>query len=129
MAEVFVDDYSNIATFANADEVFTALNYPVYFRARGSIANNEPMSRFSDTFAQSQLLFGDALSDMAVFFENHDNPRFLSEANDLKKYENAIALIHTWTGIPTLYYGCEQDMAGGNDPDNRRPLWEFGYNQ
>lgn len=65
---------------------------------------------------------------MGVFFENHDNPRFLSIQNDKSQYLNAISLTMTWIGIPFLYYGCEQDMEGGNDPDNRRAMWKYGYN-
>lgn len=28
-----------------------------------------------------------------------------------------------------MYYGAEQDMKGGADPDNRHALWELGYSQ
>ncbi|CAL6037678.1 Alpha_amylase [Hexamita inflata] len=37
--------------------------------------------------------------------------------------------MHTWIGIPVLYYGSEQDMNGGNDPDNRHPMWWVGFNE
>jgi glycosidase len=30
-------------------------------------------------------------------------------------------------GIPCLYYGTEQDFAGGNDPANREVLWDTGF--
>jgi len=29
----------------------------------------------------------------------------------------------TWDGIPCIYYGTEQDFAGGNDPGNREDMW------
>lgn len=61
-------------------------------------------------------------------FENHDNQRFLNMNGDKARYDNAIALTLTWIGIPYIYYGCEQDMPGGNDPDNRRAMWKYGYN-
>ncbi|MCZ7680979.1 MAG: alpha-amylase family glycosyl hydrolase [Sandaracinaceae bacterium] len=28
---------------------------------------------------------------------------------------------------PCIYYGTEQELAGGNDPSNREPLWRTGY--
>ena len=33
----------------------------------------------------------------------------------------------TEEGIPCLYYGTEQDFAGGNDPANREVLWNSGF--
>ena len=29
----------------------------------------------------------------------------------------------TWDGVPCLYYGTEQDFAGGVDPKNREDMW------
>jgi alpha-amylase len=31
-------------------------------------------------------------------------------------------------GIPIIYYGSEQGFNGGNDPDNREPLWTSNFN-
>jgi alpha-amylase len=59
------------------------------------------------TFSEAQQKFGDSVKDMGVFFENHDNPRFLSLNGDKSKYANAIAMTMSWIGIPYLYYGCE----------------------
>ncbi|CAL6007194.1 Alpha_amylase [Hexamita inflata] len=75
----------------------------------------------------SQDAFGDKMHDMGIFIDNHDQPRFLHTANDPIHFENALVLLHTWIGIPYLYYGTEQDMMGSNDPDCRRPLWQYGY--
>jgi glycosidase len=33
----------------------------------------------------------------------------------------------TEEGIPCLYYGTEQEFAGGNDPSNREVLWNTGF--
>lgn len=31
-------------------------------------------------------------------------------------------------GIPIVYYGTEQEFNGGNDPENREPLWPTDMN-
>ncbi|CAL6085232.1 1 [Hexamita inflata] len=129
IAEIFVDDFKFIKSFVSDEEVQTALNYPFYFVVDRTIGAGQSMYQLQANFHDGNDIFGDTLRDLGIFFENHDNPRFLSQHNDLKRYENAIVLMHTWTGIPILYYGCEQDMYGGNDPDNRRALWKTGYNQ
>jgi len=62
------------------------------------------------------------------FMDNHDVARFLFFANgDKAALRNAITLLMTEEGIPCLYYGTEQDFAGGNDPANREVLWNTGF--
>jgi glycosidase len=64
------------------------------------------------------------------FLDNHDVPRFLFERPDpdgTRALRAALAYLLTEDGIPCIYYGTEQDYAGGNDPMNREPLWWSGY--
>jgi glycosidase len=62
------------------------------------------------------------------FMDNHDVSRFLFEAlGDKDALRNALVLLMTEEGIPCLYYGTEQDFAGGNDPSNREVLWPTGF--
>ena len=69
-------------------------------------------------------------TDMLVnFIDNHDVPRFLFDEPDIGVLHNALNLLFTQDGIPCLYYGTEQQFSGGNDPGNREPLWETGFDQ
>ncbi len=62
------------------------------------------------------------------FIDNHDVARFLFDAlGDKDALHNAFVLLMTEEGIPCLYYGDEQDFAGGNDPSNREVLWNTGF--
>jgi alpha-amylase len=62
------------------------------------------------------------------FMDNHDVSRFLFEAQgDKEALRNALVLLMTEEGIPCVYYGTEQDFAGGNDPANREVLWDTGF--
>ena len=64
------------------------------------------------------------------FLDNHDVSRFLFDAaGDKDALRNAITLLMTEDGIPCLYYGTEQEFAGGNDPSNREVLWNTGFPQ
>lgn len=67
------------------------------------------------------------LSVLGTFIDNHDHQRFLNYNNDHAAYKNALTYVITAIGIPIIYYGTEQGFAGGNDPDNREPLWTSGY--
>ncbi len=64
------------------------------------------------------------------FLDNHDVPRFLFGRNDDRgraTLRAALTYLMTEDGIPCIYYGTEQELAGGNDPSNREPLWRTGY--
>ncbi|MDB4944807.1 MAG: Neopullulanase [Labilithrix sp.] len=62
------------------------------------------------------------------FMDNHDVSRFLFDSlGDKDALRNAFVLLMTEEGIPCLYYGTEQDFAGGNDPSNREVLWNTGF--
>ncbi|MCS6914247.1 MAG: alpha-amylase family glycosyl hydrolase [Myxococcales bacterium] len=66
------------------------------------------------------------------FLDNHDVARYLSPLAGCYKgpeearrqLHNALALLFTQDGIPCIYYGTEQEFAGGNDPANRERLFE-----
>lgn len=64
------------------------------------------------------------------FIDNHDVSRFLFSRRDERGTEAlraALTYLLTEDGIPCIYYGTEQEFAGGNDPANREPLWRSGY--
>ena len=47
--------------------------------------------------------------------------------NNRAKFTNAVVFSLLWEGVPVFYYGGEQYYAGGEDPNNREPLWD-NYN-
>jgi alpha-amylase len=62
------------------------------------------------------------------FVDNHDVARFLFNSDgDKPALRNALTLNLTAEGIPCIFYGTEQDFAGGNDPANREVLWSTGF--
>jgi alpha-amylase len=66
-------------------------------------------------------------SALVNFIDNHDVPRFLFEKPDTAALRNALGFLLTTDGIPCIYYGTEQDYAGGVDPANREDLFASGY--
>ncbi|NUQ73426.1 MAG: alpha-amylase [Polyangiaceae bacterium] len=61
------------------------------------------------------------------FLDNHDVPRFLYSGAGVPALHNALLFLFTAPGMPCVYYGTEQQFAGGNDPANREDLWKSGY--
>ncbi|MBI5510801.1 MAG: alpha-amylase [Deltaproteobacteria bacterium] len=65
------------------------------------------------------------------FISNHDVGRFLffmpttwSQATKRQTLHLALTYLATMDGIPSFYYGVEQEFSGGNDPANRETLWD-----
>ena len=55
----------------------------------------------------------------------HDTPRLRNELPELAAQKLALVLQFTLPGIPLVYYGEENGMAGGGNPKNRRPMrWD-----
>ncbi|MFD2334424.1 alpha-amylase family glycosyl hydrolase [Cohnella sp. GCM10020058] len=65
------------------------------------------------------------VSDQVTFIDNHDMERFKSSAVTNRRLEQALAFTLTSRGVPAIYYGTEQYMTGGTDPDNRAMMSSF----
>ncbi|MCW5872839.1 MAG: maltodextrin glucosidase, partial [Candidatus Eremiobacteraeota bacterium] len=58
--------------------------------------------------------------------DSHDTPRLLNlVGGDRAKAAVARLILFTYPGVPCIYYGDEQYLPGGRDPDNRRTMnWD-----
>ncbi len=69
-------------------------------------------------------------NDLVTFFDNHDNPRIMSQGADKMAVKQAISLLLTCRGVPVVYYGDEQylysDTNSGGVPYNRNGMTSFG---
>lgn len=71
---------------------------------------------------------------LVTYLDNHDKPRFNGTGGDgrpasTEHFIDALNWYFTARGIPCIYYGTENQMQGGNDPDNRRVLGLNGISQ
>ncbi|KYG29597.1 alpha-amylase family glycosyl hydrolase [Alkalihalobacillus trypoxylicola] len=67
----------------------------------------------------------DEVIDQVTFIDNHDMSRFSFEQSSNRHTDIALAVLLTSRGVPTIYYGTEQYLTGGNDPENRKPMSDF----
>jgi alpha-amylase len=154
--EYFVTSWMPEARSIRADlfavaEVFSdgdMAQFKRYFDAGFDSVFHFPLRRaLVDTFAKRgsvdhvSAVVRDALQDLGLtralflttFLDNHDTPRFLTEAGTTipdaelaRRYRLALVALFTLPGIPQLYYGDELGAIGAF-PDNRRdmPAWAF----
>ena len=100
------------------------LNYPLYYLMRDLFQGGYSMYEARSFMAQAAATFK-TLGFEGNFVDNHDNARFLYNFPKINRFQNALAWSLTWPGIPIVYYGGEQAFNGGNDPNNREPLWPY----
>lgn len=107
------------------------LNYPLFFSLRDAFmsTSGNGMAALAAQLQSEQSTFHD-YSALGTFLDNHDQPRFLLAQQDRILYQNALSCTLMLPGVPIVYYGTEQAMAGGqSDNDKRQPLWSNGgYN-
>ncbi|NJN18411.1 MAG: maltodextrin glucosidase [Oscillochloris sp.] len=125
------------------DELDAAMNYqgftfPVWRWLAGfeiSSAWNQPWAdtRPLDTavLAQQWQAFRAAIPWQIVqqqfnLLGSHDTPRLRTIlADNPTRMRAAATLLFTYPGVPCIYYGDEIGLAGGGDPDCRRPMpWD-----
>eukprot|EP00029_Vermamoeba_vermiformis_P005603 TRINITY_DN1998_c0_g1_i1.p1 TRINITY_DN1998_c0_g1~~TRINITY_DN1998_c0_g1_i1.p1 ORF type:complete len:471 (-),score=85.46 TRINITY_DN1998_c0_g1_i1:52-1464(-) len=125
IGEVYNGDVNYVASYQGPLD--SVLSYPLYFTLVGCFAYKNSFHQLEGLLASYKAAFTD-LSVLGTFIDNHDHQRFLNYNNDHAAYRNALTYVITAIGIPIIYYGTEQGFAGGNDPNNREPLWTSGYN-
>ena len=120
VGEVFNGDIGYVASYQGY--VPALLNYPMYYTIKDVWMGADSMYKLREAINDENQQFQDA-TVLGTFTDNHDNPRFLYDHNDIPNYKNAITFALFMQGIPIVYYGTEQGFAGGPDPKDRETLW------
>jgi glycosidase len=122
------------------DGLDSQFDFPLMWATREVLAHNgRTLADLEEEIRKSDVAF--AGSVLSHIIDNHDTPRFLSEAagdagNDpwrapppqpttdepYQRQALALTLLMTLPGVPVLYYGDEIGLAGAGDPDSRRVL-------
>ena len=120
------------------DQLDGVFYFPQYFQAiRDVFQQAQSTDRIEKLWTDRLTNYGSTPTQLGTglpptktlvnFLDNHDVPRFLFSGAGTAALKNALAFIFTEDGIPCVYHGTEQALAGGNDPANREDLWETAY--
>jgi glycosidase len=150
--EKWPDDFMNPVPYSNAEIFDAVMFYHAYRPARGFFAKGEPIAD-AKQLADSLTKEWDRLEEpfrysMMNVSATHDSPRLLSCFANKGKYKFhasphedtayisgkpdaetylrvKLYLAHQFTiiGSPHIWNGDEFGMWGGDDPDERKPLW------
>lgn len=121
LGEVLHGDVGYVADYQRRGKFHSLFDFPLYYTLTDVFAKGASMRRLGDRFAQDAAYPNAEL--LSPFLDNHDVPRFLSQAGgDLGKLKLALACVLTVRGIPSLYYGTEVGMTGKGEPENRQDM-------
>jgi alpha-amylase len=120
------------------DQLDSVFYFPQHFTAiRDVFQSGQGTQRIADLWANKPLNYGTEAPAGGIgvpptkalvnFIDNHDVPRFLFSGAGVDSLHSAIAFVMLSEGVPCIYYGTEQQLAGGNDPSNREDLWRTGF--
>ncbi|MSP25278.1 MAG: alpha-amylase [Myxococcales bacterium] len=119
------------------DQLDSVFHFPQYFTAiRDVFQHGLSTDRIEALWQDRTKHYGSIAPELGVgvapvsalvnFIDNHDVPRFLFGAGP-EALHLALLFVMTEEGIPCIYYGTEQRLAGGNDPANREDMWLTGF--
>lgn len=118
--------------------VDAALDFPLFFRLPDVVKGQLPPTRLVEMYINRQKnqrgnanARGEAGNYYVTFLDNHDQDHrfFFKDPENPQKYDDQMAIgigcLFTLLGIPCLYYGTEQGLAGsGKQLENvREALW------
>ena len=125
VGELFTGDVGFIARYLDELGLPAAFDFPLYFRIKDHLSSpNGNLDDVAAVFDQDSV-YSDP-SRLVTFVDNHDVPRFMSEAisrgvseeNARERLDMALSFIYTVRGTPSVYYGTEIAMQGQGDPYN-----------
>lgn len=130
--EAWLGSHSELANYVGSSRFDSVLNYDLYFVMRtvfGNIkdayhtnATKELTEELKRRDSYSPASAGDLLVN---FIDNHDNNRFLTDANgSLDRLWLALTYLMTTKGIPCLYYNTENNIQGDTNT-GRKDMPDF----
>jgi glycosidase len=121
VGETFDGSVARIAHYLDTVGSPAMFDFPLKFALTDSLARGASTRRIAEVLAQDTL-YRDP-TRLAVFLDNHDVWRFVSEAEAAgaspaeaeQRLELALTVLYALRGTPVVYYGTEIGMRGRGD--------------
>jgi len=136
--EVYTEDFNpaQLARHTRVDGLPAVLDFGFALAVRATVAGSTGTDRLAELFADDALYEGGApaAQQLPTFISNHDMGRFgyfvrkgwplATEDEVLRRVTLGYAMLMTLRGVPVIYYGDEQGIAGsGGDQDARQDMF------
>ncbi len=124
VGEDFSGDPQRLATTLREGHFDAVFDFPVRYALVDVFCKGAPLSTLGAILSLDRLY--DDPSQLVTFLDNHDVPRFLTECEGNREAtRTALSVLGLLRGTPSLTWGAELMLAGGDEPDNRQDQpWE-----
>lgn len=121
LGEVLHGDPKVVSSYMR-DGFDSMFDFPLYYGITDVFAKGASARKLGNLLAQDNT-YPDG-SFLTPFIDNHDVPRFMSQAgsNGKERLKGALTLTLTIRGMPCIYYGTEGALKGAGDPSNRADM-------
>ncbi|KAJ0419932.1 glycoside hydrolase superfamily [Aspergillus carlsbadensis] len=123
--EVLEREVDIVCTYAD-NYIASMPNYPVYFAMLDALTNATTVNLFKEVEYMKAAC--NDVTSLVSFSENHDQERIPAKNKDIAIAKNVLTFTLLFDGIPMIYQGQEQHLAGGGTPENREAIWLSKYN-
>ncbi|MCX4286710.1 MAG: alpha-amylase family glycosyl hydrolase, partial [Clostridia bacterium] len=127
------ENWHDANVYLRGDQFDSIMNYAFTKACLDFYAFGEFNARsLADKLNEILMRNTDTVNNMMLnLLDSHDTHRFLTRVSGNKdKLMSAIALTYFFPGAPCIYYGTENAMEGGYDPDCRRTFdWTNEYKE
>ncbi|MDI6884390.1 MAG: alpha-amylase family glycosyl hydrolase [Hadesarchaea archaeon] len=117
---------ANHLTYEGSQHLWGTQDFPLMHAMQDVFASEQDFTRLSGILQQDYLY--QYPNRLITFLDSHDMQRFLNTAGagGERKLKLALTFMLASRGIPAIYYGTEQGLAGGSDPYNREDMPGWG---
>ena len=121
VGEDFDGDATRLAHTLSAGGFDAVFDFSLRYAMIDAFCKDASMGRLASVLSADRLI-GDP-QRMVTFLDNHDVPRILHECGgEGWRVDAAFTFLMNVRGTPTLTWGTELGLDGGEEPDNRRDM-------
>jgi glycosidase len=121
VGEDFNGDATALARTLQQGGFDAVFDFPLRYAMIDVFCQDAPMQRIASVLSADRLI--DDPSRLVTFLDNHDLPRVLTECNnEAWRADSALTFLMNVRGTPSLTWGTELALAGGEEPDNRADM-------
>ncbi len=121
LGEDFSGDPARLSATLDQGQFDALFDFPLRYALVDVFCKGAPLGRIASTLSLDRL-YRDP-SALVTFLDNHDLKRIHTECSGRSsRVRQALTFLYATRGIPSLTWGTELDLPGGEEPDNRRDM-------
>ena len=121
LGEVFDGDPARLQAVWSATTYDHVFDFPLRYAIIDTVCKGAPVGRLASTLSLDRLY--DDPTQLVTFLDNHDTSRLAHECGgDVDRVGEALDLLFSLRGTPSVTWGTEIGLDGAEEPENRADM-------